>query len=238
MRFRHLEMRPPAPAARAFSFLRPAHGPMHLRIQQFVREYLIDLNASAAARRCGYPADVARVRGSKLMARKDVQAAVQQAMAERAARTGITADRVIQEYARIAFSDARDYYDWGPRGVKLRPARSLDDDAAAAVRFVRRGRRKGPPLTYLHLHDKHRALKMLARHFGLWTDRRQTYRLGPDARTDDMAAVARAGREARAILRDHVEAKDEELMQLAREVAEAWREKWPDAGCTGRRSDR
>lgn len=222
MKFRHLKMRPPAAAARAFSFARPAA--MHLRIEQFVREYLVDLNAAAAARRCGYPARIAAPRGSKLMARKDVQAAVRQAMGERAARTGVTADRVLLEYARIAFSDARDYYDWGPRGVKLRPARSLDDDAAAAVRIVRRGRRKGPPLTYLHLHDKHRALKMLARHLGLWTDRRQTYRLGPDARTDDLAAVARAGREARAILRGEAEAEDDALLALVREFEQAWRE--------------
>jgi phage terminase small subunit len=42
---------------------------MHLRIRQFVREYLVDLNAAAAARRCGYPARRAVYRGSKLMAR-------------------------------------------------------------------------------------------------------------------------------------------------------------------------
>ena len=30
--------------------------------------------------------------------------------------------------------------------------------------------------------------------------------------------------EARALLRDHVEAKDEELAQLAREIEQAWRE--------------
>ncbi|MDE2166659.1 MAG: terminase small subunit [Alphaproteobacteria bacterium] len=197
---------------------------MHLRIQQFVREYLVDLNAAAAARRVGYPAHLARVRGSKLMARQDVQAAVRQAMAERAARTGITADRVIREYARIAFSDARDYYDWGPWGMKLRPAAGLDAESAAAVRIVARGRRKGPPLTFLRLHDKHRALKMLARHLGLVTDGRTSYRLRPDAPMDDSAAVARAGREARAILRETLEAKDEELLALAREFAAAWRE--------------
>ncbi|MGB8180938.1 MAG: terminase small subunit, partial [Stellaceae bacterium] len=78
---------------------------MHLRIQQFVREYLVDLNAAAAARRSGYPARSATTRGNKLMARRDVQEAVKQAMAARAARTGVTADRVVLEYARIAFAD-------------------------------------------------------------------------------------------------------------------------------------
>ncbi|MGH6974318.1 MAG: terminase small subunit [Stellaceae bacterium] len=199
---------------------------MHLRIQQFVREYLVDLNAAAAARRCGYPAHIARVRGSKLMARKDVQAAVKQAMAERAARTGVTADRVLLEYARIAFADARKYFNWGPWGVKLLPASTLDDDAAAAVAMVTGDHGKRRHQHRLRFHDKQRALDMLARHLGLWGDRRKTYRLGPDARMDDSAAIARANREARAILRGEIGAEDEELLKLAREVEAAWREGW------------
>jgi len=196
---------------------------MHLRIQQFVREYLVDLNAAAAARRCGYPAHIARVRGSKLMARKDVQAAVRQAMAERAARTGVTADRVLLEYARIAFADARKYFDWGPWGVKLLPAATLDNDATAAIAMFT-GHGKHGHQHSLRFHDKQRALDVLARHLGLWTDRRKTYRLGPDARTDDLAAVTRAAHEARAMLRDRIEAEDDELLKLAGEIEQAWRE--------------
>jgi len=213
-------MRPPATAVRAFSF---AHAAMHLRIQQFVHEYLLDLNAAAAARRCGYPENSATTRGNKLMARRDVQAAVKQAMAERAARTGVTADRVILEYARIAFADARNYFDWGPWGVKLLPAASLDDDAAAAVAKVtdpgtrRRSHR-------LRLHDKMRALDMLARHLGLTAERRRTYSLRPDDTLADRAGFARAGRAAQEILRCQIEERDEELLALAREIAQAWRE--------------
>ena len=196
---------------------------MHIRIQQFVREYLIDLNAAAAARRCGYPANSAAFRGNKLMARKDVQAAVKQAMAARAARTGVTADRVVLEYARIAFADARKYFDWGPWGVKLLPASTLDDDAAAAVaRVIGPGtRRRG---NRLRLHDKMRALDMLARHVGLTAERRRTYSLRPDDTLADRAGFARAGRAAREILRCQIEEQEEELLALAREVREAWRE--------------
>ena len=197
---------------------------MHLRIQQFVREYLIDLNAAAAARRCGYPAKFSAIRGNKLMERKDVQAAVRQAMAERAARTGVTADRVVLEYARIAFADARKYYDWGPWGVKLRPASTLDADAAAAVAIVRRGRGKREPELHLRLHDKHRALKMLARHVGLTAERRRTYSLRPDDMLADRAGAARAARAAREILRCQIEDQEEELLALARQIRDAWRE--------------
>jgi len=197
---------------------------MHLRIQQFVREYLVDLNAAAAARRCGYPAKAAASRGNKLMARQDVQEAVKQAMAERAARTGVTVDRVVLEYARIAFADARKYFDWGPWGVKVRPAATLDADAAAAVAVLRVGGvRSGRP-THLRLHDKMRALNMLARHLGLSTERRRTYSLRPDDALADRAGVARAGRAAREILRCRIEEQEDEELKLAREIEQAWRE--------------
>src|SRR5438477_3167213 len=35
-------------------------------------------------------------------------------VAERAARLGITPERVLEEYARIAFSNLRDLAEWGP----------------------------------------------------------------------------------------------------------------------------
>ena len=206
---------------------------MHPRIEQFVLEYLVDLNAAAAARRCGYPEASAAFRGSKLMKRRDVQEAVKEAMAARAERTGITADRVLAEYARIAFADARNYYDWGPWGMKLRPASGLSADAAAAVRVVGRGRNKGAPLMYLHLHDKHRALKMLARHIGLSADSRRTYTLRPDDNLGGAAGAARSGQAALAILREQIEAKDEALMRLAREIAAAWREVFSPRTATG-----
>src|SRR5579875_753551 len=58
----------PAGTRRAGVFVctRRAAPAMHLRLQQFVREYLVDLNAAAAARRCGYPAKSAATRGNKL----------------------------------------------------------------------------------------------------------------------------------------------------------------------------
>lgn len=217
-------MRPPANAARAFLLARCAPPAMHLRIEQFVREYLVDLNAAAAARRVGYPASTAKTRGNKLMARKDVQEAVKQAMAERAVRTGVTADRVIHEYARIAFADARNYYDWGPWGVKLRPASELDADAAAVVAIVKSARGKRAPQLHLRLHDKHRALNMLARHLGLWTDRRRTYSLSPNDKLDDRAGHGRAARAVRVMLRGEIENEDDELSQLAQQLQAAWRE--------------
>ena len=61
---------------------------------RFVKEYLIDLNATQAAIRAGYSPKTANEQG--LLANVSVQEAIAKAMAERSKRTGISQDRVIQ----------------------------------------------------------------------------------------------------------------------------------------------
>lgn len=65
--------------------------------RRFVDEYLIDLNATQAAVRAKYSAKNAANIGYLLLRRPHIKAAIAQAMNERAARTGITADWVIDK---------------------------------------------------------------------------------------------------------------------------------------------
>lgn len=90
---------------------------------QFVAEYLIDLNATQAAIRAGYSAKTAYSQGQRLLTNVEVAASVAAAMAKRAERTEITADRVLQELAKIGFSDIRKAVKWGSRLVE----RPLDE---------------------------------------------------------------------------------------------------------------
>jgi phage terminase small subunit len=64
--------------------------------ETFVREYLIDLNATAAAERAGYSAKTAYSIGQRLLKDVEVAQRVQFAMDERAKRTDITADYVLK----------------------------------------------------------------------------------------------------------------------------------------------
>lgn len=73
--------------------------------QRFVEEYLVDLNAAAAARRAGYAVSGAAAIACRLMADPVIQEAIAAAMAERSERTTITADRVITELWGIATAD-------------------------------------------------------------------------------------------------------------------------------------
>lgn len=141
---------------------------MNRRMQLFVNEYLVTMNASEAARRAGYKPHYAGLRGYQLMRRPDVQIAIRDAMDARAKRTGITADRVVEALASIAFSDMRNILDWGTNHVRLRPASTMTAADRAAIKSisVRIGKR-GCGHVRVRLHDKFAALTMLTHHLGM-----------------------------------------------------------------------
>jgi phage terminase small subunit len=165
----------------------------------FIDEYLIDFNATQAAIRAGYKEKSAHTVGSRMLGMPPVKAALEAAIAARAERTRATADRVIAEYARLAFADMRRYVEWGPDGVKLRPHWELSaDDAAAVVEIVPVG---AEGKARIKLYDKRPALDALARHLGLFDSRwpgQERVPYGSDIRT---AAQTRA----RAALKERIE---------------------------------
>ena len=63
---------------------------------RFVEEYLVDLNATAAAKRAGYSEKTAEQQGYQLLQKSSVQQAVTKAKESRSERIGITQDEVIQ----------------------------------------------------------------------------------------------------------------------------------------------
>jgi phage terminase small subunit len=152
--------------------------PLSPRQLRFVDEYVVDLNAKAAAVRAGYSAHTAQQAGSRVARMPQVKAAIAEAMAARSTRTRVTADRVVQEYARMAFSDIRQAVRWrliaseaGGRGsyeIELVDSGELDDDAGAAVAEVSQA--AGGALR-VKMHDKKGALDSLARHLGLFLEK-------------------------------------------------------------------
>ena len=66
----------------------------------FIEEYLIDLNATQAAIRAGYSTDTAYSIGNENLKKPEVRACIDKAMAERSKRTGVNADRVVEELAK------------------------------------------------------------------------------------------------------------------------------------------
>lgn len=79
--------------------------------QLFCREYISDFNASRAAIDAGYSKKTARTIGSNLLTKVNIQAYIKELMKIREQRTEVTADRVIAEFAKIAFNSDAQLYD-------------------------------------------------------------------------------------------------------------------------------
>ena len=83
-------------------------GDLNEKQLRFVQELLVDDNGTQAAIRAGYAPKGAAVTASRMLNNAKIQAAVQAARAERAKRTGITADWVLTQIASIATDAERD----------------------------------------------------------------------------------------------------------------------------------
>lgn len=76
--------------------------------EAFVREYLIDLNATKAAARAGYSKKTAHVIAHELMRHPVIAERIAQAQQQRAEKAEVTAERVLEELAMLAFYDPAD----------------------------------------------------------------------------------------------------------------------------------
>lgn len=139
----------------------------------FAREYIVDFNGVRAARAVGYTGNdnVLAVTASRLLKDERVQKELQKATAQRAKRTGVTADLVVAELARLGFSDIRDVVEWDEEGrMRLKPSAHLKKKIARAIKEIteRVTTREGceTVVTTIKLHDKVKPLELLGKHTG------------------------------------------------------------------------
>lgn len=147
--------------------------------KRFVAEYLLDLNATAAAKRAGYSEKTACEQAARLLANVKVQTAVQEAEQARQERTEITQDMVLREMSKLAFFDIRKMFDKNGKPLDIS---ALDADTAAALVGLdvqdvtdNDGNYIGFVKKY-KMADKIRALELLGKHLGAWEplDKQQT----------------------------------------------------------------
>ena len=136
----------------------------------FADEYLIDLNATRAYKsvyRNIKNDGVARKNGSRLLTNADIQKYIADRMQERQKRTEITQDRVLEELAAIAFARATDYAEVKGECVRIKDTDSLTDQQIKAIAGIKEGKFG----IELKLNDKEKALELLGRHLGMFTDK-------------------------------------------------------------------
>ena len=136
--------------------------------QRFVDEYLVDLDATKAAIRAGYAPKTAAQAGYKLVHKSLVSAAIAREEAARSCRTGIAADRVLRELARIAFVDPGKVINFDT--AEVLPNVTEDDRTVIAGVKIKTVAGDNGTMTEREIKfcDKLKALDMLAKHLGLY----------------------------------------------------------------------
>jgi phage terminase small subunit len=159
--------------------------------QRFCDEYLIDLNATQAAIRAGYSPKTAEQTASRLLRNVKVQEYIAKRQKELSRSTEITQERVIKELALIAFSNNADYAhvvekkmkaevggalvdvldeDGKPvmyRTVEPVLTEELTEEQKRALAVIKKGR-EGLEVKSC---DKVKALELLGKHLGIFTDK-------------------------------------------------------------------
>lgn len=139
----------------------------------FVAEYAKDLNATQAAIRAGYSKHSAAIAGSKMLKVPKIAAALESLQADRAERTGVTQDRIVNELARIAFADIAGAFD---ANGNLLPVSQMPEDVRRAMsgldteEFQRDDGLAGRARR-IRSWDKVKAIELLMRHNGMLRDK-------------------------------------------------------------------
>src|ERR1017187_4042453 len=98
--------------------------------QIFVREYLLDRNATRAAIAAGYSQKTAYSAGPRLLKNVEIQAEIAKRTEKVLAKLEITAERVLHGLAELAFFDPRKMFN---SDGSLKPVVELDDISAMAL---------------------------------------------------------------------------------------------------------
>src|ERR1700748_338555 len=100
------------------------------QVQRFCDKFFETLNGTESAIYAGFSEKTARVQASQMLATNEVQEYLQRLRLILAEKTGISQQKVLNEIAKIAFSDIRNYYE---EDGKLKNITDLDDNEAAAL---------------------------------------------------------------------------------------------------------
>lgn len=150
--------------------------PLTSKQERFVAEYLVDLNATEAAKRCGYSQRTAYAQGSRLLSNAEIAAAVAKGKAKQLKTADLTAARVLEELRRLAFFDVAEFFD---DDGNLLPLQQIPVEARAAIAGMEVARANLDPkdgkkseewLHKIKLAPKQASLEMLAKHFALLTE--------------------------------------------------------------------
>ena len=138
--------------------------------KRFCEEYLKDLNTTKAAKRAGYSKKTAYSIGQKLLKKVEVKSRIDNLISKREKRTEITADRVVQELAKIAFSEIDNFIEWDENGIRIQSLVDISKKEIGCIaEFSESITDKSMNLKF-KLYDKVKSLELLGKHLGIFIE--------------------------------------------------------------------
>lgn len=142
------------------------------REARFCIEYMVDMDAKAAAIRAGFKPSTARNAAAWIHpehpAKPELRKEIDRLIAKRAKRTEVTVERIEEELAKIAFANITDVVD--SEGRLIEGASRMD---TAAISSITTKHGKGWVEQEIRMSDKAIALKLLGMRRGMFTEKVQ-----------------------------------------------------------------
>ena len=129
--------------------------------KEFVRQYLVDLNATQAAIRAGYSMKTAYRQGADLLQKTSIREAIEKAQAKRARRVEVTQDYVLSNLVEVV-----------ERTMQRAPVTDRKGDQVTDE--------EGRAVWTFDAKNANRALELLGKHLGIFTDKIRAEVSGPD----------------------------------------------------------
>lgn len=152
------------------STLEECREKLTVKRQRFCEEYAAGNTGKASALAAGFSERTAVEQAGNLLKMQPVQDYLEQLRLKQQHRTDSDADKVVEEFSKIAFANIKNYYDsFG----KLKDVKDLPDDVAAAIHSVKETEYKGKDdsvkvIREFKLHDKISSLRELGLHYDIY----------------------------------------------------------------------
>lgn len=151
------------------------------KMEEFCHQYLIDLNGTQAAIRAKYAKNSAHVEASRLLRKANIQDRIAELRLARAKRTKSSQDEVIHELQKVAYGNIAHFATINDDGMLVLDLSACTADELSLVKEFKAevassqgedGEKQIVVMDQqLKLYDKMKALELLGRHHGMFTEK-------------------------------------------------------------------